>query len=221
MQYQIEKTGQKSFYFRDSLINGSIREFRKLMTYMAEYNTRHKEKIEFQAFFIFRPKEQMPESDWQLTGAAGATNLYVGVESLSNSVRNHMKKHFSNEDMDYALEWAQQYRVGITFLMIIGYVNETEQDFQDSLKWLEEHVQYAHMPIINMAAGGTLTVTDLTDLYQNAESYGITLGDKIYLWENKSINLDYETRVKRKEVFVQKAIDLGYPVLFFEKPVAN
>lgn len=221
MQYQIQHTGQTSFYFRDSLINGSISEYRKLMTLMADYNSKHEQKLEFQAFFIFRPKEQMTEEDWRLTGAAGAKNLYVGVESLADPVRHHMKKHFSNEDMDFALACAKKYQVGLTYLLIIGYVNETEKDFQDSLKWLEDHVEYAHMPIINLTAGGTLTVTDLTDLYQNAESYGITLGDKIHLWENKSINLDYQTRERRKEIFVQKAIDLGYPVLYFDKPVAN
>jgi hypothetical protein len=63
-------------------------------------------------------------------------------------------------------------------------------------------------------------VTDLTDLYQQAENYNITIGDKIHLWENKSIGLDYQTREQRKQIFVDTAKQLGYPINSFEKPVS-
>jgi hypothetical protein len=45
MLFQIEKTGIKNFYFRDSLINGSISEFTKLMRLIADYNSVNDEKI--------------------------------------------------------------------------------------------------------------------------------------------------------------------------------
>jgi hypothetical protein len=71
---------------------------------------------------------------------------------------------------------------------------------------------------MNLSIGGTLTVTDLTDLYQQAEDYNVTIGNKIHLWENKAINLDYETRERRKIIFLQKAKELGYQVNVDEKP---
>jgi len=221
MLFQIEQTGIRSFYFRDSLINGSVSEYKKLIRLMAEYNQSHdiNERITWASFFIFRPKNQMDEEDWKLTAESGAVDLIVGIESLVDHIRFHMRKKFTNDDIDFGLEMAKKYRIGLTFLLIIGYVNETEQDFEDSLTWLREHQQYAGFPIHSVSAGGTLTVTDLTDLYQNAQDFDITIGDNIYLWENKKINLDYATRERRKEIFIETAISLGYPIFSHEKPV--
>lgn len=219
MLHQIKKTNISNFYFRDSLINGSISEYKKLLKLISEYNNTADEKIKWTSFFIFRPEAQMPEEDWKLTAEGGADDLIIGVESLVDSNRYHMRKKFTNKDIDFGLKMAKKYNVNLTFLLIIGYANETEQDFQESLVWLKDHQEYAKFPITNLAIGGTLTVTDLSDLYKNAEDFNITLGNTIYTWENKSINLDYETREKRKEIFIKTATELGYRVLSHEKPV--
>jgi hypothetical protein len=220
MLYQINRTGITEFFFRDSLINGSISEFKKLMGLIADYNKSAKTPIKWSSFFIFRPQKQMPEQDWELAAQGGAGNLIIGVESLVDNIRYHMKKKFTNKDIDFGIEMAHKYNVNLVLLLIVGYVNETEADFQASLDWLEEHKQFAGKPIINISVGGTLTVTDLTDLYQNAQDFDIVLGDKIHLWENKKINLDYETRERRKEQFISRAIELGYPIVYDEKPVS-
>ena len=219
MLYQIEQTGISDFYFRDSLINGSISEYRKLMSLIADHNQLEDKKIKWTSFFIFRPKTQMPEEDWALTAAGGADELVIGVESLVDSIRYHMRKKFTNADMLFGLQMAEKYNIGITMLLIIGYVNETEADFQDSLQWLEDHQQYAKTCIRSVAVGGTLTVNDLTDLYQHAEDFDITIGPKIHLWENKKIGLNYQTREQRKQIFVKRALDLGYNIIAHEKPV--
>lgn len=219
MLYQIEKTGITDFYFRDSLINGSITEYRKLLKLIADYNKTAEQKIKWTSFFIFRQENQMPEEDWKLTAEGGGNILVIGVESLVDSIRYHMRKKFTNGDIKFGLQMAKKYGVNLVFLIIIGYVNETEEDFQAALTWLEEHKEYAGFPIVNMSVGGTLTVTDLTDLYQNAEGFDITLGNKIYLWENKEIGLTYEKREQRKQLFVERARELGYPTHTHEKPV--
>ena len=220
MLYQIKHTGITDFLFRDSLINGSISEFRRLMSLIADYNQTAEKKITWSSFFIFRPQKQMPESDWELSARGGADKLIIGVESLVDNIRYHMRKKFTNKDIDFGIEMAAKYKVSLVLLLIVGYVNETEADFQASLNWLEEHKQYAGNPIVNLSVGGTLTVTDLTDLYQNAQDFDIVLGDKIHLWQNKTIGLDYETRELRKATFIQRAIDLGYPIVYDEKPVS-
>lgn len=219
MLHQIEKTGIHKFYFRDSLINGSISEFKKLMHLIADYNRQHEEKIRWTSFFIFRPQTQMSEEDWKLTADGGGEELIIGVESLVDSIRYHMRKKFTNADIDYGLAMAKKYNVGLQLLLIIGYVNETEEDFQAALQWLEDHKEYAKNPLTTISVGGTLTLTDLSDLYQNAQDFNITIGQTIYLWENKSINLDYHTREKRKEIFIDTAKKLGYNISSHEKPV--
>lgn len=219
MLHQIDQTGITDFYFRDSLINGSVSEYKRLMRLIAEYNQTHDPKIKWTSFFIFRPKTQMPESDWALTAAGGADDLVIGVESLVDSMRYHMRKKFTNADMLFGLQMAEKYKIKITMLLIIGYVNETAQDFEAALQWLEDHKHYAQTAIKSINVGGTLTVNDLTDLYQNAEDFDITIGTKIHLWENKKIGLDYQTRENRKKIFIERAINLGYTVNAHEKPV--
>lgn len=220
MQHQIKQTGIYNFYFRDSLINGSISEYRKLMSLIASYNQSTDQKIKWTSFFIFRPQTQMSEQDWMLTADGGADDLVIGVESLVDSIRYHMRKKFTNADILFGLQMAEKYNIGITMLLIIGYVNETEADFQASLQWLEDHKNFAKTCIRSISVGGTLTVNDLTDLYQKAEDFDITIGPKIHLWENKKIGLDYQTREQRKKIFIERAIDLGYKINAHEKPVA-
>ena len=219
MMWQIKQTGISDFYFRDSLINGSISEYRKLITLLAEYNSVNEKKITWASFFIFRPVNQMTEDDWKLTSASGADDLIIGVESLVDSIRVHMRKKFTNKDMLFGLQMAKKYKVNLTLLLIIGYVSETVTDFEESLQWLHDHKEFAKMPITNIGIGGTLTVTDLSDLYQNAEGFDITLGDKIYLWENKKINLTFDVREQRKETFINLATSLGYSINSYDDPV--
>lgn len=220
MLFQIERTGIRDFYFRDSLINGSISEFRRLMQLIGDYNHTNPDPIRWTSFFIFRPKTQMPESDWQLAAQGGADSLVIGVESLVDSIRYHMRKKFTNADIDYGLEMAKKYKIKLWLLLIIGYVNETEQDFEAAIQWLHDHAQYAREPIAFIGVGGTLTVTDLTDLYQHAQDFDITIGDKIHLWENRTINLTYEVREQRKKIFIDTAKKLGYNIEGHEKPVS-
>jgi hypothetical protein len=220
MLYQIDRTGIRDFYFRDSLINGSISEFRRLMHLIAEYNRGTAHKIRWHSFFIFRPQTQMPESDWALAAQGGADTLVIGVESLVDSIRYHMRKKFTNADIDHGLAMAKKYNIRLWLLLIIGYVNETEQDFEAAIQWLYDHQQYARDPISFIGVGGTLTVTDLTDLYQKAEDFDITIGQQIHLWENRSINLTYEVREQRKKIFIDTAKKLGYNIEGHEKPVS-
>ena len=84
----------------------------------------------------------MTEEDWKMTRDSGATNLLLGVESGSESVRDHMKKLFCNKDMDEFMEQAHANGVGVTFLMIIGYPTETQEDFVDTLRMFKKYKKY-------------------------------------------------------------------------------
>ena len=84
----------------------------------------------------------MTEEDWRLTKLSGAQSLSIGVESGSESVRDHMKKQFSNKDLDEFMEQAYKNQVKLRFLMIIGYPTETIKDFNDTLDMFERYKQY-------------------------------------------------------------------------------
>ena len=109
-----------------------MKAYRDFVTVMAKYNSTATSKITWGGQFIVRGIKSMTEDDWQLSKLAGADNLAVGVESGSEAVRDHMKKQFSNQDLDEFMEQAYKHNINLEFLMIIGYPTETQTDFQDT-----------------------------------------------------------------------------------------
>ena len=95
--------GVTRFDFTDSLINGSVSNFYKFNSLLAEEKQKNKdlEKIGYLGQFICRPRHQMPESHYEAMHYAGCRQLTVGIESFSENVRNHMKKKFSDEAVSY------------------------------------------------------------------------------------------------------------------------
>jgi hypothetical protein len=221
MLSQKEKYGIRDFRFLDSLINGNVKEFTQLILLLAEYNRNNPtDKITWSSLFIFRPASQMNEEHWRLTAESGAHMLSVGVESLSEKNREHIKKKFNNVDLHHGLTMAKKYGIKLNFLVIVGYVTETEDDHLEALQWLKDHAEFAKDPIYRLNIGGTLSILPRTWLDRNQESLGVTWlegkpkgpGGKNHLWRIESTGNDYETRLRRMNEIVQVANECGFVV---------
>lgn len=218
---QNRKYGIRDFRFSDSLVNGNMKEYRRLVTLLAEHNkTNPDNRISWAGYFIFRPESQMDEEIWRLTSESGAWILNVGIESLVDKNRIHLKKKFNNNDVEHGLAMAKKYGVKICFLVLIGYVTETEQDHQESLQWIKDHAHYANDPIFRISVGGTLAILPDTWLDRNQESLGVTWkegkpkgpGGKNHLWEIKSTGNDYSTRLRRMNDMIEVANEAGFVI---------
>ena len=220
MLFQNQKYGIQYFKFQDSLINGNVKEYNTLISLLADHNKKNPANmLRWASYFIFRPATQMSEEQWKLTAESGAINLNVGIESVVEKNRNHIKKKFSNADIDFGLEMAKKYNIKLILLMIVGYVTETEEDHIESLKWLEDHAHYADT-VKSISAGGTLAILPGTWLFRNQQSLGVTWikgnlstinGDN-HLWKIESTGNNYEARVRRLLEFVNKAKEVGFTV---------
>lgn len=93
-------TGIKNFFFTDNLINGSVSHYRTMNEILAAQipNT-----ISYSGYAIFRGKQYMPESDFELAKLAGCNHWSVGVESGSEKIRFEIKKNFTNDDMHHSI----------------------------------------------------------------------------------------------------------------------
>jgi len=199
MIHQKEKHGINVFSFSDSLVNGNQKEFRKLIHSLAEYNAKNPEnQIKWTGSFIIRPKNLMKEQDWELTAASGAIALSVGVESFVEHIRYHIRKKFSNDDLDFALQMGKKYRIPMILLMIVGYVTETQSDFDEQLEWVRLNRHYANDPVIGVQIGSGLGILPGTWLERNAATLGITVGntDVLQDWTNKDIGSTPSLRMK-------------------------
>lgn len=138
------ETGATDFWFTDSLINGSLKQFYDLMTRLTE----HKQTVDalkdlrYNGQFIIRPRSDHPERLFQLLSESGCNRLSIGIESGSESVRDHMGKKFSNADIDWHFEMCEKYQIKNWILLITGYPTETEQDHQDTLDMLTRNQKY-------------------------------------------------------------------------------
>jgi radical SAM superfamily enzyme YgiQ (UPF0313 family) len=151
----------KHFFFNDSLINGSDRAFRDFIQVLAKYNRTTEDKIQWSAYYIIKSVVVYKEQDWINLRDSGVQSLFIGIESGSEAVRDHMGIKFSDADIDHTMHKLQRYGIHCTWLLIIGYPTETRADFEQTLGMLRKYQSMAlDRTIDTVALGSTLSILD-------------------------------------------------------------
>lgn len=216
MLHQIDRYKLRHFYFYNSLTNGNMKEFSKLLDLICNYNSVNIHKqISWDGYFIVRNQQQHPEEIWDKLKRSNA-NLQLGIESVVEHVRKSLGKNFSNEDIDYHLSMAKKYKVPLMLLLIVGYPTETLEDFKFTLEWFRQRSQYARNPIRTV----TCTLSAIlpgTKLERNQEKYNIVKGNLPTIWINQATNIGEADRIKHLnnllEVLTQTGIAGGSDTL--------
>jgi radical SAM superfamily enzyme len=145
---------------------------------------------------------------------SGAEGLTIGLESGSNQVLAAMNKKVKIEDVDAEMELFEKYNISVVLLFIIGFYNETYENFLETLDTIFRYQKYvASGTIIRMELGHPLGITAETALYDNASTLGLTL-DAVNpnLWTNENnIELTYKERVRRRLIAQIVCDKLGIP----------
>jgi len=208
-------TGVTSFWCTDSLINGSLKSFIKLLETLVEHKTQHGlPTFKLSSQFIIRPKESHPEKLFALMKAAGVNHMQVGIESGSQAVRNHIGKKFSNADIDWHFEMCEKYKIQNWLLIMTSYPTETKEDFEATLDMLRRYQKY----IVNKTALGINMLTPAlilhgTPLESQISKLGIEFAGNNYdftVATNPELTL--KERYIRMIKIMRLAISLGYEV---------
>jgi len=220
-----EKYGSNIQFFSDSLINGSMKAFREFCEVMADYhdkNPKPSQRVYWGGQFIIRSERQSPAQDYELMARAGMSWASIGIESASEDVRDHMDKQFSNEDMYFSIDRLLENGIGVTAMFIVGYPTETEEMFQENIKWLEYYADRNSSKfedplnagcIRDINLGQTLGILADSPLAAMTEDF---IGTDT--WISKTVpGLDFEERVRRREILSKRANELGYDVRWDEK----
>jgi len=210
-QYQKHKI--RTFKFQDTLTNGNVREFNRLLDMLSTYNKNNPDcTLSWGGFYIFREKTTTDDVLWQKLKESGAAVLTIGIESLDEEIRHAIGKKFSNSSIDYHLEKALEHDIKLELLFITGYVNETYQHIQDRKVWLDNHVKY--QPIINgIQWGGGLGIFPNTYLARNKEKLGIQMiGPKPHQWINPTTGSTPKARAEWVNEINDYSEKLGYTV---------
>jgi len=208
---QSKRYQKYNFNFTDSLINGSMKAYRDLITVMSEYNHNASHKITWGGQFIVRGLKSMTAEDWRLTKLAGGDHLLLGVESGSETVRDHMKKQFSNQDLDEFVDQAYKQKIKLSFLMIVGYPTETIVDFEQTLDMFKKYHKYQDI-IDSVALGSTLGVLPGTPLAEeHRHSFDLNNGENFWTFKSNK-ELTFKERIRRRILLAEELIELGYTV---------
>jgi hypothetical protein len=219
-----EKYGVRHFFFTDSLINGSLKSFRDLCKRLNDYYSKNNLGERFFHWggqWIVRTPSQLSPEDYASAARSGMNGLAMGIESLSQNVRNDMNKGFLNSDLDYTLEQFRANNMNCYFLLIVGYPTETEADFHETLEQFTKYQGYAiDGTIFGVNLGGTLSIDEGTPLHINGTALGLefsteTGNEKLFGldWVNENNpGLTLLERCKRRVLIQELLMDLGYTV---------
>jgi hypothetical protein len=207
-----ESTGIKHFFFTDSLINGNMRELRIMMQQLADYRERTKAQITWSGQWIARKQKGLPQDYYQLIKKSGGNNLTIGVETGSDAVREHMRKGFTNQDLDDEMEQFSKYGIHCSFLMIVGYPTETDKDFKDTLDMFNRYVKYvADGTITGVSLGSSFIFLDNVPLNKQENITFKFLNNNKSEWVSLVSNSNYVESLRRRIIAQQVIENLMWP----------
>ena len=192
------KTGLKKIGFSDSLVNGSMKHFRDMCSELAK----REKKVQWNGQFIVRGAKTFSSEDFDNLANSGCNGLTMGIESGSEAVRDHMRKKFSNEDIEYFVTNLGDRNIKMKFLLIVGYPTETEEDFEMTLEMLRKYGKYSHL--ISVSPHMMLTYENTPLDLDHRELYD----DHGFHWKNEIS--DYDIRYKRFVKVFEVGKEMGY-----------
>lgn len=217
-------TGVNKFDFSDSLINGSIKNFREMNRRLIELRKQDsKFQPQYKGQFICRPIGQLKSTDYEEMKLAGAETLIIGIEHFSESVRTHMRKYFDNNAIDWHFAECARLNIKNVLLLLSGYVTETLEDHEQNVQGLKRYQKYAMTRIIsslNMEVGG-LEIHKGSPLFTHAAEFNLMLNPGSPTdWVNlDNLSLTKQERLRRATELLLTAANCGFQILHFSQKI--
>ena len=205
------KTIQKQFKpthieFADSLINGSLSQYRSLINELSKLNQEDPEDIpSITAFYRIRPFKNSKEEDFRLMKEAGFFRLKIGVESGSKEVRDHIGKTETEEEILWTFEMCKKYGLHINLLIIVGYPTETRADFLKTMNMLEMIKDKNYDGVVDRIVVNELYLSSDTGLMKQVSDLDIQDAESGTKWFRTLPNgevLDNDERQRRLDVAI-------------------
>lgn len=128
MEYQIKNYGVKRFWFVDSLVNGNVKNFEKLIDLIIEKNL----KIKWNSYA--RCDGRMTKEFIKKIADSGCTAISYGVESGSQKVLNDMRKKIEIWEIENNLNDGAEVNLFNHVNYMIGFPTEEPIDYLHSMQ---------------------------------------------------------------------------------------
>lgn len=201
--------------FTDSLINGSLKSFGDFLNTMIQAKEKNiiSNSVKWSGQFICRPENQFREEWYQKMARAGVGQLYIGIESASESVLADMAKKLKYSDIKFMMEMLLKYEIQCDLLLIVGYPTETDEDFQKTIAMIKDFSIYNESGIISgVNLGKTMVVLPGSPIGKNLEHWQISYDNNSNWISKQNPTLTFEKRVERRIQIQKVCEDYGYIV---------
>ena len=205
------------FQFTDSLVNGSLSQFKEMIKKLATYNQENVDKkITWHGNYICRSKNTLTDHDFQTMKLSGAHGLTIGAESGSNRVLHEMKKQSTVEDLEYEISKFEKFGIDCSLLFMMGFYSEQWEDFMDTLRLFKRLQRYFFTGTISaVRCGYTLSISDWAHI--DATKF-VCESDNAYDWlylPNPTLTI--KERVRRRIIAQEFCDRLHIPVTYAQQ----
>jgi hypothetical protein len=197
---------QLHIHFTDSLVNGSLNEFDKILDNLIELQSVN--KFHWGGQYIVRPGKV---ENWEKIEKSGCRMLEIGIETGSDSLRYAMDKRFKNEDLIHALEMMKQHNISCVLLMFCSYPTETLEQFNETLEFFKLIQTYADSSVRAVQLNFSFCVFKDTPLYNGREAIELKLTSDPAQWTcGTNPELTFMERTRRRLVTQEHLEALGF-----------
>lgn len=170
MQDQVNKFGVKRFWFVDSLANGNLKAFRRLVDLMIE----NKLNVRWNSYA--RNDGRMDREFCFKIAESGCTSLSFGVESGSQKVLDDMRKKIELWEIEQNLKDCYDAGMETHVNWMIGFPTEDNLDFLHSMVLIRNTAKYIAAISPGMGCGPAA----FSELELEWKKYKITWKDKAF-----------------------------------------
>lgn len=198
-----QQTGIARVQFMDSLVNGSVSNFRDLLKNLihAKQQGWLPEDFSWSGTYICRPPSRQLEEVHTLLGDSGADIMVIGVETGSDRVRFEMDKKFTNQDLLWELQHLHAGGVRCWLLFFAAWPTETPEDFAETIDLFQNLAVWSYRKTVHAVSLGFngFSLLDGTPIDDNKESIGLRPGPTTFLWHcEKNPDLDFWVSTQRR-----------------------
>jgi len=179
IEYQLNKHGIKRFWFVDSLVNGNLKNFSKVVDLIIERNL----KIDWNSYA--RCDGRMTADFLKRVNQSGCTCLSFGVESGSQKVLNDMRKKIEIWEIENNLRDGHNAGMFNHVNWIVGFPTEEPIDWLHSLQLLYNCKDW----ISSISPGFTAGPAESSHTHTHWQLYDIQWKEKP--WDNKFLDSWY------------------------------
>ena len=131
-----EEYNVKKFNFVDSLINGDLNWLKELLNLIIE------SKLEIEWYSMSRVDPRMDEDFIKLLKMSGCKELYLGVESYSQTVLENMRKGVVSKNIEPFIKRLSDGGINVQPMYMFGYPEETVQEAKKTISHIRRIVDY-------------------------------------------------------------------------------